>query len=92
MKHRELVFCRRQYSFLRFMLKFPFIKPIDTGGWIKDPLSKSSVLCGVCDYAAPEIVAHIINIIIWKVLDDDVAKHNRGLCIKYGLITPIEKP
>ncbi len=86
-KHRELIFCHEQDVFMHFMLKFPFVHDLETGGWLKHPLTNHD-LCGVCDYAAPKFVIFFISFVIWHLLDSDIAKRNRELCLQYGLITP----
>ena len=83
---RQLVFGTKQDTFMRMALKLPFVHDLHKGGWLKDPFS-SSFLAAVCDYEAPQIVAEIIDFVIYVVLEDHNSKRNRELCLKYGLIT-----
>ena len=87
---RQLVFNKYQNSFMRFMLKLPFIHDLQAGGWLLDPLS-DKVLAGVCDYEAPKIAGAFISFIIDTVLENRDSRHNQRLCLKYGLITRVDE-
>ena len=88
-KSTQLFFNIRQNVFMLWALKIPFVHNLNEGGWLKDPFSDRD-LAGVTVFESPKIVAIIIDFVIYKILDDGVSKRNRELCLKYGMIKPVD--
>ncbi len=86
----QLYFNLKQNIFMLWALKCPFVRNLNKGGWLKDPFSDRD-LAGVTVFESPKIVAIIIDFVISKILDDGVSVRNRELCLKYGLIEPVDE-
>ncbi len=82
----QVAFNTKQNSFIRFMLRTPFTGEIIRSGCLEDPITKKAI-AGVCEMPMVPAAAGVMNFIMDHVLNDEEAERNRGLCLRYGLLS-----